>query len=252
MTPCIDSGVAHLERHHKLVQAADMSLLDELGPVPRQPVSDVVHSRLRGQILSGRLAPGDALPGERALSEAFGVNRHAVREALKRLQQAGLVQIAHGGSTRVLDWRAHGGLDLLFDLAPRGEDPPPEILRSLLELRATVGVDAARRCAERASKRLRQEIARLATQTAASARNGDAAAAFAQYERLWQLIVEGSRNLAYRLALNSLLAGARDVPAALEHLAPGPPADVEALGAAIAAGAAPDAAAAASRLLSAP
>jgi DNA-binding FadR family transcriptional regulator len=227
-----------------------MSLLDELGPVPRQPVSDVVHSRLRGQILSGRLAPGDALPSERALSEALGVNRHAVREALKRLQQAGLVQIAHGGATRVRDWRAHGGLDLLFDLAPAGEDPPAEIVRSLLELRATVGIDAARRCAERAPKRLRREIAQLAAQTAASARDGDVATAFAQYEHLWQVIVDGSGNLAYRLALNSLLAGARDVPAALEHLGPGAPEDVEALGRAVEAGAADDAAAAASRLLS--
>lgn len=226
-----------------------MAPLDELGPVPRQPVSDVVHGRLRGQILSGRLAPGEALPSERTLSEAFGVNRHAVREALKRLQQAGLVQISHGGATRVLDWRAHGGLDLLFDLAPAGENPPPEVVRSLLELRATVGVDAARRCAERAPKRLRHEIAQLASQTAESVRRGERGVAFAQYERLWQLIVDGSRNLAYRLALNSLLAGARDVPAALEHLGPGEPADVQALGRAIEAGDAARTAAVASRLL---
>jgi DNA-binding FadR family transcriptional regulator len=119
----------------------------------------------------------------------------------------------------------------------------------LLELRATVGLDAARRCAERAPKRLRTDIAQLAAQTAASARAGADAAAFDEYERLWQLIVDGSRNLAYRLALNSLLAGARDVPAAHEHLAPGEPQDVEALGRAIAAGDAEGAAAAASRLL---
>jgi GntR family transcriptional regulator, transcriptional repressor for pyruvate dehydrogenase complex len=227
-----------------------MSPLD-LGPVPRQAVSDTIHARLRGEILSGRLEPGEALPSERALSEAYGVNRHAIREALKRLQQAGLVQISQGGATRVLDWRAHGGLDLLFDLAPGGELPSAEILRSVLEMRATIGVDAARRCAERAPKRVRGDIERLANATAEATRAADAAA-FGLYERLWRRIVDGSANLAYRLALNSLLAGAGSVPAAAEHLGPGPPDQVEALGRAVAQGEGGKAAEVASRLLEPP
>jgi GntR family transcriptional repressor for pyruvate dehydrogenase complex len=227
-----------------------MSPLD-LGPVPRQAVSDTVHARLRGEILSGRLAPGEALPSERTLSEAFGVNRHAIREALKRLQQAGLVQISQGGATRVLDWRAHGGLDLLFDLAPGGQPPSRELLRSVLEMRATIGVDAARRCAERAPRRVRGDVARLAERTASATRAGDAGAD-EDYERLWQLIVDGSGNLAYRLALNSLLAGAASVPAARELLGPGRPEDVEALGRAVTAGDAEGAAGVAARLLEPP
>ena len=39
-----------------------------------------------------------------------------MREALKRLQQSGLVRISQGGATRVRDWRRHGGLDLLLEL----------------------------------------------------------------------------------------------------------------------------------------
>ena len=78
--------------------------------------SGEVHRRLREQILSGELAPGDPIPSERALSEELGVNRHAVREALKRLQQAGLVRISQGGATRVLDWRDSAGLEVLLDL----------------------------------------------------------------------------------------------------------------------------------------
>ena len=56
------------------------------------------------------------MPSERTLAEELGVNRHAVREALKRLQQAGLIRIAQGGATRVLDWRQSGGLEVLLDL----------------------------------------------------------------------------------------------------------------------------------------
>ena len=79
-------------------------------------------------------------------------SRHAVREALKRLQEAGLIRISHGGATRVRDWRHDGGLDLLLALAAQGDAPPElELERAALELRACIGADAARRCAERAS-----------------------------------------------------------------------------------------------------
>ncbi len=44
--------------------------------------SDLVHARLRADVLEGRLAPGEAVASERALAEELGVNRHAVREAL--------------------------------------------------------------------------------------------------------------------------------------------------------------------------
>src|SRR5690349_17670315 len=130
-------------------------------------VSVRVHERLRGDILAGRLAPGDAVPSERVLAEELGVNRHAVREALKRLQQAGLVRISQGGATRVLDWRDSGGLEVMLDLAS-GDGVPIELMRSVLEMRASIGVDAARRCAGRASADDRSSI-RARAETTASA-----------------------------------------------------------------------------------
>ncbi|MGW5019944.1 GntR family transcriptional regulator [Streptomyces cacaoi] len=51
-----------------------------------------VISELRGRIISGELAPGTSL-SEIVLSEAFGVSRTPVREALKQLQTEGLVDI---------------------------------------------------------------------------------------------------------------------------------------------------------------
>ncbi len=171
-------------------------------PVPRRLVSDAVHDQLRADILDERLQPGDALPSERALSDQFGVNRHAVREALKRLQQAGLVHVAQGGATRVADWRRLGGLELLADLAREGRRAG--LLLAAAEMRATIGADAARLCCLRADAPTRDEIARLG--------RIDGGASYEErleaYERLWECIVDGSGNLAYRLALNSLI-GAR-------------------------------------------
>jgi len=170
--------------------------------------SDSVHSRLRAEILEGRLQPGDPVPSERVLSEELGVNRHAVREALKRLQQAGLVRISQGGATRVLDWRQSGGLEVLLDLMDAAGTPPPELIRSVLEMRESIGVDAAVKCAERASPGARERTAELAEEAARAieSEGPTSAPALGAFIALWLAIVDGSENVAYRLALNSLNA----------------------------------------------
>lgn len=52
-------------------------------------------------ILSGKLAPGDQLPAERAISLDMDVSRSVVREAISRLASLGLVRSVHGSGTRV-------------------------------------------------------------------------------------------------------------------------------------------------------
>jgi DNA-binding FadR family transcriptional regulator len=216
---------------------------------PRSPLSETIFVRLRDGILGGRPAAGEPLPSERALAEELGCNRHAVREAVKRLQQAGLVAVSHGGATRVLDWRATGGLDLLAQLPLTGADEPdPALLRSILELRLCVGVDAARRCAERASAPIVQAL----EEAFGAQRAADVAQAPLLYAHLWEHIIDGADNIAYRLAYNSLLAGlnpASDLSRALFSGEAADTAAVEALVAAIAAGDADEAAGAAGDLL---
>jgi DNA-binding FadR family transcriptional regulator len=163
---------------------------------------------LRAAILDGTYAPGDALPSERQLADDLGAGRHAIREALKRLQQAGLVSISQGGATRVRDWRRHGGLDLLLALAGDDDRPPAGLGldRAVLEMRASVGADAARLAARRADAALRAE---LLARAAALAAARDLVVRTAIYDVLWERIIDGAGNLAYRLALNTLVAGQR-------------------------------------------
>src|SRR4051794_35832517 len=172
-------------------------------PVTR---SAAIHRALRTAILDGTHAPGAALPSERQLSDELGASRHAVREALKRLQQAGLISISQGGATRVRDWRRHGGLDLLLALGSEGELPPAELglVRAMLEMRASVGADAARLAARRADAALRAD---LQARAAALAAAGEPVARTAIYDVLWDRIIDGAGNVAYRLALNTLVAG---------------------------------------------
>ncbi len=210
-------------------------------------LSDSVHAQLREQILTGALAPGDAVPSERELAERLSVNRHAVREALNRLQQARLVQVSQGGATRVRDWRADAGLDLLIDLA-REKELAPQLARAIVEMRASIGVDAARLCARRGPDSTRAAAAALAREVI------EAPDRTPVHEQLWSAIVDGAGNIAYRLALNTLVAGleGREQLAAL--LTPGPEDDaqLEALAAALEGGDEDAAALAAGVLLSRP
>ncbi len=168
-------------------------------------VSLKVHDALRQRILEGELAPGERIPSERVLAEEFGVNRHAVREALKRLEQAGLIRITHGGATRVLDWRDSGGLEVLLDLGGDQLTPAADIVRSVLEMRASIGVDAARLCADRADQAGRSEIENLGERASALAGSGDDQEVDQAFAEFWLAVVAGSGNIAYRLSLNSLL-----------------------------------------------
>jgi GntR family transcriptional repressor for pyruvate dehydrogenase complex len=176
-----------------------------LQPVRRQSVSDAVYEQLRDHIVSGVMTPGSPLPAERVLCEALGVNRGAVREALKRLQQSRLVSVRHGGSSQVLDFRATAGLDLLgvllidtagrFDLA---------VVRGVIEMRSALAPDIARRAAERA--RPAHLHALDATVAAMQRAAGDLPALQAHAAEFWSHLVDASDNLAYRLAYNSLRA----------------------------------------------
>lgn len=67
----------------------------------RGSVSDDVLQHLQRLIVTGVLAPGERLASERALAAEFDVSRSALREALSRLEAAGLVQRRQGSGTRV-------------------------------------------------------------------------------------------------------------------------------------------------------
>jgi GntR family transcriptional repressor for pyruvate dehydrogenase complex len=186
----------------------------------REPVSDQLFARLRDQILTGRIAPGEPLPSERDLAVDYGVNRHAVREAVKRLQQCRLIEVFQGGRTRALDWRRTAGLDLVVDV-PGTMDAisVPGVVHDALEMRACIGADAARLCALRASADQRAAIVAEADAYAALGRDGDgdsdgdgAAPDLAELSLAdvawWRLVIEGCGNLAYLLSFNSLVDGA--------------------------------------------
>lgn len=169
---------------------------------PRRSAVDLTFERLRARILHGHWAPGEALPTEKVLTEALGVSRSTVREAVNRLASAGLIAMPHSGTRRVLDWRDHAGIEVLADLlvGPDG-GLNPAVLRSIIELRAALAPDVARLAAHHRT----EEQAAALVRTARSLETlTDLGAVFERTLEWWTTLVLASDNLAYRLAYNTL------------------------------------------------
>jgi GntR family transcriptional repressor for pyruvate dehydrogenase complex len=74
---------------------------DALRPVVKQSLSDRLARRIRGLIQTGDYKPGDRLPAIMEMARRFGVGHPTVREALKKLETMGVVEIRHGSGVYV-------------------------------------------------------------------------------------------------------------------------------------------------------
>ncbi|HRO58470.1 MAG TPA: FadR/GntR family transcriptional regulator [Burkholderiaceae bacterium] len=123
-------------------------LMSPSSPARRKPRSlalDLVEA-LEERIRDGRLSVGDKLPTESEVMAEFGVSRTVVREAISRLQAAGLVETRHGVGTFVLD---AAGADN-FRIAPEQMATIVDVI-AVLELRIGLEAEAAALAATRRS-----------------------------------------------------------------------------------------------------
>jgi len=74
--------------------------VNDTAPVERRLLRDVVYNRLYDGILDGTLEPGETLLDEK-LTAWLGVSRTPIREALMKLADIGLVEMAPNRYTRV-------------------------------------------------------------------------------------------------------------------------------------------------------
>ncbi|HEX7588291.1 MAG TPA: GntR family transcriptional regulator, partial [Anaerolineae bacterium] len=68
---------------------------------PTAPLYSQIAERLTDRIKAGKLAIGSRLPPERELSQALGVNRMTLRQALHMLETQGLLVRRQGDGTYV-------------------------------------------------------------------------------------------------------------------------------------------------------
>jgi GntR family transcriptional repressor for pyruvate dehydrogenase complex len=68
-------------------------------PVQKNSLVIELTSRLMEFVFSGSIQPGEKLPAERQLSEALGVGRSSIREAIKALTVLGVLEVRQGDGT---------------------------------------------------------------------------------------------------------------------------------------------------------
>jgi len=81
--------------------AAIRTTKQNLARMPRQSLSDRLARRIRELIQQGEYRQGDRLPAIMEMARSFGVGHPTVREALKKLEAVGVVEIRHGSGVYV-------------------------------------------------------------------------------------------------------------------------------------------------------
>ena len=78
---------------------SDLNIRIRLGP--DETKTQQIFNQIASAILAGKFARGDTITSERALAEQLGVSRNIVRNALRRLEEHGLVEAVSTSGRRV-------------------------------------------------------------------------------------------------------------------------------------------------------
>jgi GntR family transcriptional repressor for pyruvate dehydrogenase complex len=118
-----------------------------LKAIKKTRLYEEVVGQLHQLIDDGKLKAGDRLPSERELAETFRVSRSSVREAIKTLENAGMVMSRPGSGTFITAVNVEAIISPLASLLSRGKDA----LIDLFEMRCLVEPSIAALAAERAT-----------------------------------------------------------------------------------------------------
>lgn len=156
---------------------------------------------LRDEILRGEYKPGDRLPAERHLAKRMSVNRSSIREALRTLEQLGLVAVRRGDGATVRA-PSQASLAILRPLLLADGRLDRGLALQILEVHEMLVCGAARLSAERASdEQIRTARALLRRLGAPDLARDDAARVL---DGLFEFVTESSGNLVLRLVRNAI------------------------------------------------
>ena len=120
----------------------------EFRPVATRRAFEEITDQIRSRLSRHALRAGDRLPSERELAGQFHVSRNTLREALRSLEIAGLVELRKGatGGAFIKEGGGEAAVAGLADLFHLGAIRP----RDLTEARIVIGAEVARlACARR-------------------------------------------------------------------------------------------------------
>ena len=176
-------------------------------PVKNQRISDEILHQIRDAVLSGKFQIGDRLPNERALAEQFGASRTSVREALRGLEQAGVILIKKGirGGVFVAD-PDHRLVSRPFQTLLRLRKITMD---NIVEARLIFEPEAARLAAQRAEPEDLEEMNDVIERMSAAVKGGELPTSFDL--RFHKLIARAARNPILEMLSDSMLEVASQV-----------------------------------------
>jgi DNA-binding FadR family transcriptional regulator len=119
---------------------------------------DEVSRQIARQIVAGTLPIGATLPAETELIARFGVSRMVIREALRRLEEAGMIVIRHGRRTVIAAEEEWNVLDRLVLTSYREEGLIGPLLRDSLRVRQMLEPAIAAEAAQQVTPALLQAL----------------------------------------------------------------------------------------------
>jgi DNA-binding FadR family transcriptional regulator len=162
-------------------------------------LTESIAARLRNEILVGTYKAGERLPAERDLASRLGVNRGSVREALKKLEQMGLVVIRRGDGATVRHLH-DASIEIVRHLLIVNGVVNRRLLEQVLDVQEMLIAGAAHLAVERGSpedhQRARELLWRLLEPGVSNAERP------ALFDALVDVIAEASGNLVVRLVRN--------------------------------------------------
>jgi DNA-binding FadR family transcriptional regulator len=124
-------------------------------------LANALAGELVQRIVGGQYPPGSAMPSEPALCESYAVSRTVVREAVKMLQEKGLVQVRRGSGTQVNPQVMWNMLDELVLTASVTDDSGLDVLDDLVVTRRILESDMAHVAARHADEETIEQLERL-------------------------------------------------------------------------------------------
>jgi GntR family transcriptional regulator, galactonate operon transcriptional repressor len=150
---------------------------------------------LAADVVSGRLAPGDAFPSAEELIQRFRFSRTVAREVLQTLSMLGLVRVQHGKRTEVRPQEDWNFLSPVMQEALRRENQLEPVWRDLYDFRLVVEPQAAAWMAARGSDRDLARLAALAAEIRILAEDASNVQRVLMADQAFhQLIAQGSTN----------------------------------------------------------
>ncbi len=116
-------------------------------PIDHDSVAEAVTHQIESLIVTGILKEGTRLPSEREMSELLKVSRPKLRDALRHLEDQGLLHVRHGEGSFIAPLTGTALTPAFLDLYARH----PEAFFDYLEYRREQEAFAAKLAAERAT-----------------------------------------------------------------------------------------------------